>query len=129
MRSLFFSDTGGQGCAAENNGVPVLCGLGGGSGTGGHFPGAVAFLARATETSLPKCLVGHHFFARFSAILVNVGGVMSARARPRALRPRGLAHKRARTLPLILPSYMMAELRAEFCDPCGQGPSGPPLLP
>ena len=69
---MFFSDAGGQGCAAENDGVPVLCGLGRGSGTGGLFPAAVSFLARATETSLQKSLVGHSFFAHLPVIVRNV---------------------------------------------------------
>ena len=91
MRSLFFSDTGGQGCAAENNGVPVLCGLGGGSGTGAHFPRAASFLARASEISLQKCPGRARFSALFSAILVNVI-LRHVCARPAA---RGAAMKKA----------------------------------
>ena len=69
---MFFSDAGGQGCAAENKGVPVLCGLGRGSGTGAHFPGAVSFLARATETSVREPPWAATFSLSFSGFLVNV---------------------------------------------------------
>ena len=80
MWSSFFSDAGGQGCAAEKNGVPVVRGLGRGSGTGDLLRGAVSFLARATETSLQKSPGGHTVFGIFSLILVNVifGQVCSA---------------------------------------------------
>ena len=72
VRSLFFSDAGGQECAAETNGVRVLCGLGRGSGTGDLLRGAVSFLARATQTSLQKSLGGRTVFGIFSVFLVNV---------------------------------------------------------
>ena len=69
---MFLSDAGGQGRAAENDGVPVLCGLGRGSGTGGLFRGTVPLLARATETSPRNPRAVTSFSVIFTVILVNV---------------------------------------------------------
>ena len=49
MQSLFFSDAGGQGCAAGKYGVPVLWWLGGVSRTGLVLQRAILFLARAVD--------------------------------------------------------------------------------
>ena len=57
---------------AKKDGLPVVRGLGRGSGTGDLFRGAVSFLARATGTSLRKSSGGHTVFSNFSLILVNV---------------------------------------------------------
>ena len=91
---MFFGDAGGQGCAAEKNGVPVVRGLGRGSATGDLFRGAVSFLARATETSLRKSPGGHNVSSIFSWILVNVifGHVCSAEI----AAERGFRHWRRR---------------------------------
>ena len=51
VQSLFFSDAGGQGCAAGRYGVPGLWGRGGGSRTGLDLQRAVLFLARAVVRS------------------------------------------------------------------------------
>ena len=65
---MFFGDAGGQECAADNNGVPVLCGLGGGSGTGDLSRRAVSFLARATGTSRRKPLGGQTLLGIFFGV-------------------------------------------------------------
>ena len=65
-----FSDAGGQGCAAGKYGVPVLWGLGGGSGTGGLFQRLAPFLLRTGVSSFRHPLEMRIVFGLFYAILV-----------------------------------------------------------
>ena len=97
-----------QGRATGNGGVPVVWGLGGGSGTAVSFQSLVCFRAQSAEltgSALPESAPFSVFFSMFLVwiLFAPPGNAPPGNTPPENARPTNRVHKCAKTLPLILP--------------------------